>query len=298
MSYWPSDPIIYVGLPSGTSFWPLNDDHPDGALGQDAAAERQEEETSDRLGQADNELHVGNGVGGGEENAGSPSHPQQLHSGPEWQQQNDFGSFPFDYSSRQWALQLPFHCVFSHDAPTFLQDLLYDYPNAHSAPSLHLAYPYVTPYFLYALPYFAFANPYTFHMSNSSFPLANPNSHLYPAFYDYPSFSHFYPHVGQMWQREAQDDAFYDVSDYEDWSGVPGFNSCSFAGSVENVGPLWDGDVYEEFSSSGLSYSFPEDTETPSTSGVVFLARRRKISSNEEEAATKKPKWSSDDDSD
>lgn len=292
--------IIYLGLPSGASFWPLNDDHPDATrapLDQVAAAERQEDETSDRLGQADAELPVGNGEGEGEENAGLPSHAQQFHSGPECQQHNDFGTIPFDYSYPRQALQYPFANVFSHVAPPFLYDFLYVYPYAYGASALHLDYPYVAPHFLYALPDFAFASPYTFHIATSSFPLAHPNPYLYFAHFDnhsYPDFDH-HGVIGQMWQREAQEDAFYDETDYEVWNGVPGFNSLSFAGSVENIGPLW---VYEGFSSSGLSHSLPEDTETPSTSGLGSSARRRKNSSNEEEGATKKPKWSNDDDSD
>lgn len=270
----------------------MNDERPDaqGApLSQDAAAEQQEDETSDKLEQADAELAVGNREGQGVENAGSPSHPQQLHSGPEWQLQNHFGTFPFDYSSPQLTLQHPFPNVFSHVAPPFLHDFPYVYPYAYSAPSLHLAYPCVAPYFTYARPYFA-----------PSLPVAHPNPYLYSAHYDNPSYANFDPHgvIGQIWQREAQGDAFYDETDQEDWSGMPGLNSLIFADSVENIGPLWDGDVYEEFSSSGLSLSFPDDTETPSTSGLGSSARRRKKGKNEEETTTKKPRWSNDDDSD
>lgn len=269
-----------MGLPSGASFWPLSDDNPDAPrapLGQAAAAERQEEETSNGFGQADAELPVGNGEGEEEGNAGSPSPPQLHHSGPEWQQQNASGAFPFYFSAPRLALQHPVPNVFPHVAPAVLYDFPYVYPYAYSAPALHLAYPYVAPHFPYAAPYFAFADPYTFHIATSSFPLAHQNPYLY---------------------SDPQEDAFYGETDNEEGSGIPEFNSLSFAGLVENIGPLWDGDMYEEFSFSGLSPSFSEDTETPSTSGLGSSARRHKDSSNEEEAVIKKPRWSNDGDSD
>lgn len=295
--------VTYLRLPSGTFFWPLNGDHPDvpsAPLGQDAAAERQEEETNDGLGQADAELPVGNGEGEEDETAGAPSPPPLPHSGPEWQQQNHSGAFPFYYSAPQPALQHPVSNVFSHVAPAFLHDFSYVYPYGYSASALHLAYPYVAPHFPYAAPYFPLANPYTFHITTSSFPLAQPNPYLYSALYDNPSFPNSDPHhvIGQLWQRALQEDVFYDETDNEEGSGIPEFISLCFAGSVENIGPLWDEDVYEEFSFSGFSSSFSEDTETPSTSGLGSSARRRKDSSNEEEAATKKPRWSNDGDSD
>lgn len=288
--------ITSLGLPTGASFWPLNGDHPEQPrvlLGQAAAAERHEEEAMDRLGQADAELPVGNGEGEGDGNAGTPSPPQQLHSGPEWQQQNHSGAFPFYYSASRLAHQHPVPNVYSHAA------FLHDFPYAYSAPALHLAYPYVAPHFPYAAPYFDVANPYTFHMATSSFLLANLNPYLYSALYDNPTFPNSDPHavIGQLWQRDPEEDAFYDETD-EEGSAIPGFISLSFAGSVENIGPLWDGDVYEEFSFSGFSSSFSEDTETPSTSGLGSSARRRTDSSNEAEAATKKPRWSNDSDSD
>lgn len=289
--------ITYLGLPLGASFWPLNDDHPDAPA---AAAEPQEEETGDGLRQADAELSVGNGEGEGEGNAGSASPPQLLHSGPEWRQQNHTGAFY--YSAPRPALRQPVPDVFSPVAPALLQDFPFVYPYAYSDPALHLAYPYVAPHFSYVAPYFALANPYTLHIATSAYPLAHPNPYLYSALSDNPSFPTSDPHgvIGQLWEREPQEDAFYDETDEEEGSGIPGFHSLSFAGSVENIGPLWDGDAYEEFSFSGFSPSFSEDTESPSTSGLGSSARRRKDSSTEEEeeAANKKPRWSNDGDSD
>lgn len=287
--------ITSSGLPPGTSFWPLNGEHPDTPtvpLGQDAAAaaEQREEEAIFGLGQADAELPVGNGEGEGEGNAGTPSPPQLLCSGLEWQQQNRSGALPFYYSAPRLALQ--------HPAPNVVSNLAFfnDFPYAYSGSALHLAYPYVAPHFPYA-----FDNPYTFHIATSSFPLAHLNPYLSSALYHNPTFPNADPHgvYGQLWQIDPLEDAFCDETDSEEGNGFPGFNSFSFAGSVENIGPLWDGDVFEEFSFSGFSPSFSEDTETPSTSGLGSSARRRKDSSNEEEeAVTKRPRWSNDGDSD
>lgn len=295
-----SPSLTSLGLSSGASFWPLNDEHPDTPrprLGQAAAAERREEETGDGRGQADAELPVGNGEGEGEGNAGSPSPPQLLHSGPEWQQQNHSGALRFYYSAPRPAALHPLPTVFPHVAPDFLYDSPYVYPYVYSAPALHLAYPYVDPHFPYAAPYFAFANPYAFHFATSSFLLADPDLYLYSAPHNNPSFPYHDPQM-LHWQRIPEEDTYCDETEDEEGSGIPEFNGLSFTGSVENIGPLWAGDLYEEFSFSGFSSSFPVDTETPSTSGLGSSARRRRDRSDEEEAAAKKPRWSNESDSD
>lgn len=294
-----SPSLISLRLSSGASFWPLNDertDEPRPPLGPAAAIGRREEETGDGLGRADAELPVGNGEGEGEGSAGSPSPLQLLHSGPEWQQQNHSGALPFDYSAPRPAVLHPLPNAFPHVAQDFLYDFPYIYPYAYSTPALHLAYPYVAPHFPYAAPYFAFANPYTFHFATSLFPLADPNRYVYSAPHNHPSFH------GDIWQfnwpRSPEEDIYYDETEAGEGSGIPEFNGLNFTGSVENIGPLWAGDLYEEFSFSGFSSSFPEDSETPSTSGLGSMARRLRDRSGEEEAAAKKPRWSTEDDSD
>lgn len=271
-----SPSLTSLGLSSGASLWPLNDQQPDAArppLGQAAAAERREEETGDGLGQAGAELPVGNGEGEGEGNAGSPSPPQLLHSGPEWQQQDLSGALPFYYSAPRPAALHPLPNVFPHVAPDFLHDLPDVYPYVYSAPAHHLAYPYVAPHFPYADP-----------------------SNLYSAPYNNPSFPNHDPQL-LHWQRVPEEDTYCDETEDEEGSGIPESNGLSFTGSVENIGPLWAGDLYEEFSFSGFSSSFPVDTETPSTSGLGSSARRRTDRSDEEEAVAKKPRWSNESDS-
>lgn len=293
-----SPSLTSLGLSSGASFWPLNDEHP-GAPGppldQAAAAERREEETDDGLGQADPELPVGNGEGEGERNAGSPSPPQQLHSGLEWQQRNPSGALPFDYSAPRLIALHPLPNVFAHFPPDFLYDFSYVYPFVYGTSA------YVTPHFPYAAPYFAFSNPYTFHSATSSFPLFDPNRYVYSAPYNNPSFPNPDPHgdTWQLnWQRIHEEDTYYDETEDEECGGISEFNGLSFTGSVENFGPLGAGDLYEEFSFSGFSSSFLEDSETPSTSGLGSSARRCRDRSSEDEAAAKKPRWSNESDSD
>lgn len=274
-----------------------------------APDERQEEETVNGLREA--EPPSGNREGEGEESTGSSS-PRQLLAPPnygmEWPQQDLSGPFPLYFPAPRPAVPHPVPNVFPNAAAAFLQDFPYFYPYFYNVPApphvFHLSYPYATPPYHLTFPYVATSFPFAFHYP---FPPAYPNApHLYADLSGYPyAVSYAAPHayldgvVEQLLHQQRGPDGYYDEMEEEDGMEVPEFNANSFVGLVENIGPLWAEDLFEEFSFSGFFSSSPGDTDSPSTSGLSsFTSRRRERSNEEEEEAAKKPRWTNESDSD
>lgn len=292
----------------------MNPENPDApTLPEDpfASDEQQEEQTGDGLQEA--EPPSGNREGEGEESVGSPS-PHQLlpllNYGMEWQQQDLSGPSLLYYPAHHPAVPHPVPNVFPYAAPAFLQDFPYVYPYFYNPPTpshaFHFSYPYVAPSYYLAFPYVAPSFPFAFHYA---FPPVYPNApHLYTDLSGNPyAVPYAAPHayldgvIEQLQlhqQRGPEEDGYYDEMEDEDRMEVPELVANSFMGLVENIGPLWAEDLFEEFSFSGFFSSSPGDTESPSTSGLSSFTSRRRERSNEEEEAAKKPRWSNESDSD